>query len=112
MKNYEATEAAYKNGYKKGYEDAIAFARNELKPIKKLIDECFQMSKALVGDKLSATKTNADRMRAMSDEELADSFTNKCLCDFIPYHTQDHCESYSSCKGCILEWLKQPAEDE
>ena len=56
------------------------------------------------------TKTNADRIRAMSDEELADSFTNKCLCDFIPYHTQDHCASYDSCKGCILEWLKQPAE--
>lgn len=55
--------------------------------------------------------SNADRIRAMNDEELADSFTSKCLCDFIPYHSQDHCASFSSCKGCILEWLKQPAED-
>ena len=58
--------------------------------------------------------TNAGRVRAMSDEELAawlaklangDVYTDFCdnpartvVCD-------------SKCVGCIAEWLKQPAKD-
>lgn len=34
---HDATEQAYKNGYEKGYADALAFAKNELKPIKESI---------------------------------------------------------------------------
>jgi hypothetical protein len=48
--------------------------------------------------------TNADRIRAMSDEELAD-FISTCGC---PDHARD-CRD--SCKDCTLEWLKQPAEE-
>ena len=50
-------------------------------------------------------KTNADRIRAMSDEELAE-FISNCGCP-------DHARSCkASCKGCTMEWLKQPAEEE
>ena len=53
--------------------------------------------------------TNADRIRAMSDEELAeliDRETDSCA------PTGD-CERMSrDCKACWLEWLQQPAEED
>lgn len=59
-------------------------------------------------------QTNADRIRAMSDEELAawlaklangDVYTDFC---YNPARTVV-CDS--KCVGCIAEWLKQPAKD-
>ena len=53
--------------------------------------------------------TNADRVRSMTDEELAeliDRETDSCA------PTGD-CEKMSrDCKACWLEWLQQPAEDD
>ena len=56
--------------------------------------------------------TNADRIRAMTDEELAKfipdwSYTNACKCDEQPY-----VDCNNECEKCVAEWLKQPAEDE
>ena len=50
--------------------------------------------------------TNADRIRAMSDEELAKFFTDD-LCELLcgsPLVCDGQCES------AMLEWLKQEAE--
>ena len=47
-------------------------------------------------------QTNADRIRSMSDEELAKILGNKCLC---PPTTE-----CVNCFECWLEWLQQPAE--
>ena len=56
-----------------------------------------------------APLTNADRIRAMSDEKLAeliDRETDSCA------PTGD-CERMSrDCKACWLEWLQQPAEED
>ena len=56
-------------------------------------------------------QTNADRIRAMSDEELKDSILAVHLgynpwCDY-------HCENKGDdgCDKCIEKWLKQPADD-
>ena len=53
--------------------------------------------------------TNAQKIRAMSDEELAeliDRETDSCA------PTRD-CEKMSrDCKACWLEWLQQPAEED
>ena len=49
--------------------------------------------------------TNADRIRAMSDEELA-SLLNAAGCPC----PEKNCRP--SCKACISEWLKQPAKGE
>ena len=49
------------------------------------------------------TLTNGDRIRAMSDEELAE-WNNFCP------HIDDEC-TLKGCTKCILEWLKQPVED-
>lgn len=57
-------------------------------------------------------KTNADRIRAMSDEELAkwiDWLFGRCeWCD-TDKMAADECNDVE-CTPCILEWLKQPAE--
>ena len=42
-----ATEQAYKNGYRKGYADAIAYARRELNMIHEMVTETLGMVKEL-----------------------------------------------------------------
>lgn len=58
--------------------------------------------------------TNADRIRAMSDEELAEF-----LCDFRGCDTDENtcigCKGEQYCRAGhvgTMEWLKQPAEGE
>ena len=60
-------------------------------------------------------QTNADRIRAMSDEELAkDWMRDLCVCNRCAYTNECECDDYvtaEKCKEGILEWLKQPAEE-
>ena len=51
--------------------------------------------------------TNADRIRAMSDEELANIMAGTPICKerYI-----DCLKDGRDCEACLLEWLKQPAE--
>ena len=58
-------------------------------------------------------KTNADRIRAMSDEELAkliaeNAYTGACN-DFGIPHQGQCCHNCERCDA-IIKWLKQPAE--
>lgn len=61
--------------------------------------------------------TNADRIRAMSDEELAALIYNGISSDPCDYcENSGYCDG-APCKGkaseeIIAEWLKQPAEEE
>ena len=51
--------------------------------------------------------TNGDRIRALSDEELAELFP-KC-----PPGRRDatwSCDGFANCPACWLDWLKSPAE--
>ena len=61
-------------------------------------------------DRITTRQTNADRIRAMSDEELA-KFLQEPFCD---KRTHDECTiSYCGvCDQCVLDWLQQPAEAE
>lgn len=53
--------------------------------------------------------SNADRVRGMSDEELADYHTKMCGCP--PGHDPIFCGMATiGCKGCWLSWLKAPVE--
>ena len=58
-------------------------------------------------------KTNADSIRAMSDEELAnwlDYMYGRCdWCDTDKIGTDD-CSDIA-CTDCIFKWLQQPAEE-
>lgn len=57
-------------------------------------------------------KTNADRIRAMTDEELAEILSDGCchgLCD-CPDNFKGMGETPSDCKACWLDWLKQEVD--
>lgn len=49
------------------------------------------------------TQTNADRIRAMSDDELATD-----LLDMF----EEICEDGVPCKEWMLDWLKRPAKED
>lgn len=49
------------------------------------------------------TITNADRIRAMSDEELKEFICSILQCKFCKFEGWGGCE--------LLEWLKQPVEE-
>ena len=51
--------------------------------------------------------TNADYIRMMSDEELADGIANGVGCVRKAPHCMD-----DDCTACIRKWLQQPAEGE
>lgn len=57
--------------------------------------------------------TNADRIRAMSDEELADWLRNirfswKC----VPRDNGNRCADFKDdCKACWFDWLRQEADE-
>ena len=81
MKIYEATEQAYKNGYEAGKKDAL----------KKI------------------PVTNADRIRAMSDEELCFAIFNNVECGCCP--ASEMCkEEKGACTDRIMKWLKHHTE--
>ena len=54
-------------------------------------------------------QTNADRIRAMSDEELAWELMTWRIETEAKYHGVE--SNYPNTQKSILEWLKQPAED-
>ena len=52
-------------------------------------------------------ETNADRIRSMSDEELAEMFWNRADCELCP-NRKAYCSD--DCKKNWLDWLKQECE--
>ena len=56
--------------------------------------------------------TNADRIRAMSDEELA-KFLSSCLkdpCDCCQLAVFDGACTETLCEDAMMKWLQRPAE--
>ena len=56
--------------------------------------------------------TNADKIRTMSDEELAEwlirvQYREGDIC--APTHDVQNCRYAEGCKACWLEWLKEEA---
>ena len=65
--------------------------------------------------------TNADRIRAMSDEELSDIFLRADFCKCCEHEKDGVCNYicaypniplYDGCKRAALTWMKQPAEED
>ena len=53
-------------------------------------------------------KTNSDRIRAMTDEELAQLLsTGTFICEGL----KDICEYMPGCEVCRLAWLRSPVEE-
>lgn len=64
-----------------------------------------------VDDEPQKRKTNADRIRAMSDEELAKILVDGFCCNSCKYKDTNRWDCPEECEKCCAEWLKQPAED-
>lgn len=58
--------------------------------------------------------TNADKIRAMSDEEIAKIFTS-AIADGCPPKIDWECAKdeygWDACDACWCKWLQQPAEE-
>lgn len=61
-----------------------------------------------VTDKNVEKMTNADRIRSMTDEELA----NIIECPYGNPYFDEHLPCRGSCHDCLLIWLQQPAEED
>ena len=55
--------------------------------------------------------TNGDRIRAMSDKELAEFLANPCQCDIDPAKDGYRECGNDLCLKYIRDWLQQPAEE-
>lgn len=59
--------------------------------------------------------TNADRIRAMTDEELATNFASRCCPKKDEFYDCGKLNgksfSWEDCRKCWLDWLKCPAEE-
>jgi hypothetical protein len=51
-------------------------------------------------------QTNADRIRSMTDEELA--LAVMCPADITGGDTK--CDQYGNCRKCTLDWLQRESE--
>ncbi len=71
----------------------------------KQLDEAIDQWKA----RQNAPLTNADRIRAMNDEELAEcifSDLSECACPPLREYGEG-CAGYDSCISCWTDWLKE-----
>lgn len=76
-------------------------------------DDCFACDR---GDQWEAKrhrspnkpKTNADRIRSMTDEELL-NWINGIPSACMDFDNESRCTLFDTCRECWLEWLKQEA---
>lgn len=52
-------------------------------------------------------ENNGDRIRSMSNEELANLLGDKCVCP----PSGECAEASGNCDACWLKWLNKPTED-
>lgn len=64
-------------------------------------------------DSLTHPKTNADRIRAMSDEDLAKYFANAASHECIPklFGNCPNVGECVTCDECWLDWVKREADN-
>lgn len=82
----------------------------EVKPFGNGIDVCPVCGKPST---IGKPQTNADRIRAMSDEELAELMEDKGDCPPIecPHDGEGAKVTRLDCKACWLDWLKKKVKE-
>lgn len=93
----------YRNVGENGYN--IGYSSYNLKIVLEFIDEYFEIVE-------SDKQTNADRIRNMSDEELAEFNLCPHMVNWKKgnYDTCVHPNDKDACKKCMLDWLQSEAE--
>ena len=94
-------ELKYRQVGKKDY--SIGYSSYDLKIVLGYIDTYFEIVE-------NDNHTNADRIRNMSDEELAELMSNISTCDNCFANCNDNCSSVSDSNSRYLDWLKSEAE--
>ena len=77
------------------------------------------VSYCVMGPCPEQTPSNADRVRAMSDEELANEMNYRSISTICDIVCQGDCKAIATlnktsgevCKEIIMKWLQQPAEE-
>nr|DAL55569.1 MAG TPA_asm: hypothetical protein [Caudoviricetes sp.] len=93
----------YEIKYKEIGEDYyhVGYSSYKLENVLAWKDECFEIVKEC------RPQTNADRIRSMTDEELA--LTVMCPADITGGDTK--CDQYHNCRKCTLDWLQRESEE-
>ena len=78
------------------------------------------VSYCVMGPCPEQTLSNADHIRAMSDEELASEMSQRSISTVCDIVCQGDCKAIATlnktcgdvCKEIIMKWLQQPAEED
>lgn len=89
--------------------DCVSCMHEHLSPMS---DTCRECGIAMLNYEEAKPKpiTNADRIRAMTDEELADRIMGFVRCEACEREFHIECNPLMTCRGVWLEWLKSPVE--
>lgn len=79
---------------------SVGYSSYKLENVLSWRDECFEV--------VEKPHTNADRIRSMTDEELAEVLFGSCI-EHMGVEECSHPEE--SCKSCVLDWLKAESEE-
>lgn len=78
----------------------VGYSSYKLENVLAWRDECFEV--------VEKPQTNADRIRSMTDEELAEVLFGSCI-EHMGVEECSHPEE--ACKSCVLEWLREESEE-
>lgn len=85
----------------KDNDTVIVYKKADAKEHLSTMDKDYHLVREFI--KSRRVQTNADRIRQMTDEELAKII----MC---PYHTEPYLCSRKECVDCCIEWLQKPVE--
>lgn len=79
---------------------SVGYSSYKLENVLSWRDECFEV--------VEKPQTNADRIRSMTDEDLAEVLFGSCI-EHMGVEECSHPEE--ACKSCVLEWLREESEE-
>lgn len=77
----------------------VGYSSYKLENVLAWRNECFEI--------MASPHTNADRIRSMTDEDLAEVLFGSCI-EHMGVEECSHPEE--ACKSCVLDWLKAESE--
>ena len=92
---------------KKDKDTVIIYQKSDSKEHLSIMDKDYALIHRFIME--SKPETNADRIRNMSDEELAEWINTKDTCGQCAYELEGLCMK-ESCTNGILQWLQSEAE--
>ena len=111
-RHYNTVYGNRETGISVGYGEAINILSDMLSNADSHTCNCRHNSNSRDNEpccRCDSRKTNADRIRNMSDEELADILFDSCI-DHIEADKCRRMPEKDNCKKCVLEWLQSEAE--